>query len=219
MLNSNRWISGTSILLALGMIGAIVAPIVVPPPPAIAQYNPPPYQQLRIPAGTIIPVKYEKAEKIVLTPDESMSVTLKVRQNIRTVQGVVLIPSGSEIVGELRPAGGGSQFIAQKVIVSSDRNYPIDAVSRVVSETQRLEKGASAGEILTGAAIGAAAATALSGVLGDRAIATEEVLGGAGIGAIAGAIFGRNKVEVIVIRPEDDLNLRLRSDLVVYRGY
>ncbi len=217
MLKSNCWLSGTSVVLALGMTMTAVAPTVAIAP-AVAQYYPPSYQQLKVPAGTYIAVEYEK-EKIVITPDESMSVTLKVKQDIRTVQGAVLIPKGSEIIGELKPTYGGSQFIAEQVIVNDAKKYPLDAASRVITETQRIERGASAGDILKGAAIGGAAATALSGILGDKAIATEEVLGGAGIGAIAGVLFGRNKAEVMVIRPEEDLNLRLRSDLVVVRGY
>ncbi|MDY6806365.1 MAG: hypothetical protein SXA11_21515 [Cyanobacteriota bacterium] len=217
MLKSNRWLSGTSVVLALGMTMTAVAPT-IKVDPALAQYPRPSYQQLKIPAGTYIAVEYEK-EKIVITPDESMSVSLKVKQDIRSVRGTVLIPRGSEIIGELKPAYGGSQFIAEQVIVNDAKKYSLDAISRVITETQRIDRGASAGEILRGAAIGGAAATALSGILGDKAIATEEILGGAGIGAIAGAILGRNKTEVIVIRPEEDLNLRLRSDLVVVRGY
>lgn len=217
MLKSNGWLSGTSVVLALGMTMTAVAPT-IKVDPAVAQYSRPSYQQLKIPAGTYIAVEYEK-EKIVISPDESMSVTLKVKQDIRSVRGTVLIPRGSEIIGELKPAYGGSQFIAEQVIVNDAKKYSLDAISRVITETRRIEKGASAGEILRGAAIGGAAATALSGILGDKAIATEEILGGAGIGAIAGAILGRNKTEVIVIRPEEDLNLRLRSDLVVVRGY
>ena len=217
MLKSNRLLSGASIVLALGMTMTAVAPT-VNVAPAAAQYYPPSYQQLKIPAGTYIGVEYEK-EKIVITPDESMSVTLTVKQDIRSVQGTVLIPKGSEIIGELKPTYGGSQFFAERVIVNDAKKYPLDAVSRVITETRKIERGASAGEILRGAAIGGAAATALSGILGDKAIATEEVLGGAGIGAIAGVLLGRNKTEVIVIRPEEDLNLRLRSDLVVVRGY
>lgn len=217
MLKCNRWLSGTSVVLALGMTMTAVAPT-IKVEPAVAQFSRPSYQQLKIPAGTYIAVEYEK-EKIVIAPEESMSVTLKVKQDIRSQRGTVLIPQGSEIIGELQPAYGGAQFIASEVIVNDAKKYSLDAISRVITETQRIERGASAGEILRGAAIGGAAATALSGILGDKAIATEEILGGAGIGAIAGAIFGRNKTEVIVIRPEEDLNLRLRSDLVVVRGY
>ena len=217
MQKSNRWLSGTSIVLALGMTMAAATPAVTVAP-AVAQNYPPSYQQLRIPAGTYIAVEYKK-EKIVIAPDESMSVTLKVKEDIRTTRGTVLIPEGSEIIGELKPALGGTQFLAEQVIINDAKKYPLDAVSRVITETRTVERGASAGEILRGAAIGGAAATALSGILGDKAIATEEVLGGAGIGAIAGVILGRNKTEVIVIRPEEDLNLRLRSDLVVVRGY
>ena len=37
----------------------------------------------------------------------------------------------------------------------------------------------------------------------------------AGIGALAGVLLGRRNVDVIVIRPEQDLAVRLRSDIVL----
>jgi hypothetical protein len=70
-----------------------------------------------------------------------------------------------------------------------------------------------AASILRGAAIGAGAATILAGVTGDRAIATEEVLGGAGLGALTGVFLGKGKTDVFVINPNTDLELRLQSDL------
>ncbi|PSB06065.1 S-layer protein, partial [filamentous cyanobacterium CCP2] len=62
---------------------------------------------------------------------------------------------------------------------------------------------------------GAGAAAGVSAVTGDRAIATEEVLGGAGLGALAGLFLGRNRVTLIAIDPEADLELTLNSPFVV----
>jgi hypothetical protein len=84
-----------------------------------------------------------------------------------------------------------------------------------VTKTEKIDQGASTSQVLKGAVIGAAAATAISAITGDHAIATEEVLGGAGLGAIGGLVFGRKKVEVISINPNQDLNLTLRSTLAL----
>ena len=48
-----------------------------------------------------------------------------------------------------------------------------------------------------------------------RAIATEEVLGGAGIGTLIGVFLGRDKVDLYAVNPDTDLDLLLNSDLVV----
>jgi hypothetical protein len=192
----------------------VAVPLLLPTSPAIAQQFPGSLQRDRILSGTLIPVRYDEAEKIVLTPEERMKLTLQTAQDIRTVNGRVWIPAGSDITGELRPIRGGTQFVADEVIFDTGKRFRLDANSNIVTRTETIREGASAGDILKGTAIGAAAATALSGILGDKAIATEEVLGGAGLGAIAGIFLGRGKVDVIVIRPEEDLYLSLQSDIV-----
>jgi hypothetical protein len=68
---------------------------------------------------------------------------------------------------------------------------------------------------LEGAAIGGAAAAALAVLTGDRAIATEEVLGGAGLGALGGLFLNRKKANVVVVYPDRDLTVRLGSELAL----
>ncbi len=213
MLNSKLSSTGTSLLLALGLTTTLAVPL-ISTPPAIAQRFPNSLQRDRVIAGTTIPVRYDQAEKIVITPAETMELTLQAARDIRTTSGRVWIPAGSDIQGELRPIRGGSQFVANEVIFETGRRFRLNADSDIITRTETIRRGASAGDILKGAAIGAAAATALAGILGDTAIATEEVLGGAGLGAIAGIFLGREKVDVIVIRPEEDLYLSLQSDIV-----
>ncbi|MGD1806975.1 hypothetical protein ACP6PL_16270 [Dapis sp. BLCC M126] len=239
MFNSKKWRFGTSLLLTLGMTLATATPGLMSNR-AMAQFNwqrqypgnlrgqypsnprrPFPVNQrrpspvARIPAGTLIPVGYEEAEKVVLTPDESMRLRLTVTQDIRNVQGRVVIPFGSEIEGQLRPVSNGTQFFAEQVIIGDRRRFRIDAISKVVTETERITKGASAGDILKGAAVGTGAAALLSAVLGDDVLEVERLLIGAGLGALGGVFVGRDKAEVVVIYPEDDLDLRLRSDFVL----
>jgi hypothetical protein len=75
--------------------------------------------------------------------------------------------------------------------------------------------GASAGSILTGAGIGTAAAALIAGFTGDRRIDVAELLGGAGVGAAGGPALGNRQTEAIVVNPNEDLTLELRSDLAL----
>ncbi|NEQ39431.1 MAG: hypothetical protein F6K40_25520 [Okeania sp. SIO3I5] len=233
MFNSKKSRFGTSLLLTLGITLATGTPGLMSNQ-AMAQFYPQrqvpqrqyprnqrrplpvnqrrPSPVARIPAGTLIPVGYEEAEKVVLTPDESMRLRLTVTRDIRDVQGRVIIPSGSEIEGELRPVSNGTQFFAEQVIISDRRRFRIDAISKVITETEDITKGANAGDILKGAAVGTGAAALLSAILGDDVLEVERLLIGAGLGALGGVFVGRDEAEVVVIYPEDDLDLRLRSD-------
>ncbi|HSF75299.1 MAG TPA: hypothetical protein VLA84_16005 [Microcoleus sp.] len=217
MITSQKWRSATAAILALGITVGTSAPLVVATPaeaqPRISQFD-----SIRIPSGSVIPVRYEK-DKIVVTREETSPLTLTVAQDIRTPQGRVLIPAGSQIVGALQPVRRGNQigtqFVARELIISRRQRYRIDGNSGIITRTERVQKGAGTGSVAQGAALGAAAAAALAGITGDKAIATEEVLGGAGIGALAGVLLGRRSVDVLVIRPEQDLAVRLRSDIVL----
>jgi hypothetical protein len=176
--------------------------------------NPNSYSNLLIvPAGTTIPVKYDKGEKILLTKEENLSLTLQVAEDIKNRQGKLLIPYGSEIYGKIQPKGNGSQFVAEYIILPSNIQKPFNANSKIITKTEIVDQGVNTDAILQGTIAGAAAATILAGVTGDTAIATEEVLGGAGFGALAGWLLGgRNETELISIDPNTDLNLILQSD-------
>jgi hypothetical protein len=210
--------SGTAALLALISIGGAAVPLVTTTS-AFAQY---PYQRAQqfnnvvLPSGTSIPVQYDK-EKIIVMPDETAPLTLTVARNITANNGTLLVPAGSKISGELKPVSGGTQFVAKELTLyrprlrEQTRAFPIDGSSKVVRRIEEVKKGASTGSILQGAAIGGAAAAALSALIGDRAIATEEVLGGAGLGALGGLFLNRKKVDAVVIYPQQDLTVRLNS--------
>ncbi|MBE9044131.1 hypothetical protein IQ255_06885 [Pleurocapsales cyanobacterium LEGE 10410] len=167
-----------------------------------------------VPRGFVIPVEYEE-EKILLTPEETVPVTLLVAANIRDSRRNTLIPYGSEIVGQIEPSqdGSGSLFVAQELVFPDGTAQSIDAVSDVVTRTETVKRGANTGDILKGAAIGAAAAAVLSEIFGD--IGAIEVLGGAGAGAIAGLLLGGNEVELVSIDPNNDLDLTLQDSLTV----
>lgn len=199
-------------LVSTNQVAAINSPYIV----ALNEVEKPPVAVV-IPTGTTIPVKYDKAEKILITRDETAPLTLTVAQNVVTDRGTIVIPAGSQVIGQLKPVKGtkGSQFIADKLVTTTGTEYKITAQSETITKTQRIEKGSRIGSALKNAALGASAAAAVSAVTGDRAIATEEVLGGAAIGGLIGAFFGRNSVDLIVIDPDTDLQMTIGQNLQI----
>ncbi len=167
-----------------------------------------------IPQGTIVTVKYEKAKKILLTKDETVPLTLITTQSI-TQNGTVLIPAGTQVIGELQPAKGGSQFVAEKFVLSSGQEYKVSATSNVITKTETIKQGISTSSIIKDSVLGAAAAAAVSAVTGNTVIATEKVLGGAGIGGLIGLFLGKKSVSLIAIEPNTDLQLTINQDLPI----
>ena len=182
--------------------------------PRRASQNSPTYYSTNLSAGTIIPATYPSAKKILVTKDETMPVTLEVTSDVRDRFGEIVIPRGSQVIGEIRPGSGGSRFVGDTLVLNNGDQFYLTANSQVVSRTEVINDGRNTDAIWQGALAGAGAATLIAGVTGDKAIATEEVLGGAGFGALAGFLFGGNhKAEVISIDTQKDLNLTLTSDL------
>ncbi|MFW6359015.1 MAG: S-layer homology domain-containing protein [Chroococcales cyanobacterium] len=196
-------------LVSQGRAETIASQYVVNPTPVAQNY--------RIPSGTTLPVTYNK-EKILLTKDETLPVTLSIPANITTNDGKVLIPAGSEVKGELQPVDGGTQFVAQELILANGETLSIQAQSGVITDTETIREGMSVTNIVKNTAIGTAAAAAIAAVTGDRAIATEEVLIGAGAGAVYSLIstfLGRDSIELLVVEPNTDLDLTLTNDLMI----
>lgn len=221
MFNHNPSKSGTAILIALGMTASAAAPFAVPAPAAansssyqVSQRSPQP-AQVSLPSGTLIPVGYEASDKIVVTPNETVPLTLRVLGNIATPSGTILIPARSQITGQLQPARGGSQFVAQRLMLPNGRWLVLDAASEVVTNVQEIKKGSDARSIIKGAVLGGVAAAAIALITGDRKVGGRDVLSGAGLGSLAGWYLSRKKVEVVVINPNTDLDLSLRSNLAM----
>lgn len=142
---------------------------------------------------------------------------MTVAQNVVTDKGRVIIPAGSQVVGQIKPVKGqkGSQFIADKLILTNGQEYKINAQSETITKIETIKKGSRLGSALKSAVYGAGAAAAVSVVTGDRAIATEEVLGGAAIGGLIGAFFGKKSVDLIVIDPDTDLQMTIGQNLQI----
>lgn len=225
MSTRTHWQSGTALVTSLGILAGAALPFTLSAPgnastapTIVSQLFPQPQRTpattgVRLPVGTVIPTEYQDAERVVVTPQETIPLTVTVSRNVRSSAGALLIPAGSTVKGEVRPANGGSQFVAQELQLSNGRTYAMDASSRVVTRKETIRRGANTGSILKGAAIGAAAAAVLSEIFGD--IDLGEVLGGAGIGALGGILLGRRSVEVVVIDSDTDLSLRLNSSLAL----
>lgn len=222
MTRFHRWKSGTAALMSMAITTGAIAPMFAPTPATAQQIfrNQSQSRTVSIPAGVTIPLTYEK-DKIVVTPNESTSLTLRVARNIVDRSGYVLIPEGSEIIGELRPATRnrqqGSRFEARELVFPNGERQDINATSQIVTRKETIKKGAETGRILTDAAIGAGAASVISLLTGNRRIETLEPIGGAAAGAAASVLLRKKEVEVVTIDPQNDLNVTLRSNLVVYR--
>lgn len=206
-------------LVSSGNVAAINSPYIVGRNGGNQPSNPPSQGTAQLPVGTQITVRYDDAEKIYIAPEEPepVPVTLSVARNVRSQDDRLLIPAGSQIVGELRVVDGGTgaRFYANELILTDNTRLPISATSGTVTTTERIGRGANVLEILAGTALGSGAAAGIAAVTGDRAIATEEVLGGAATGALAGVFLGRDRITLISVDPETDLDLTLDSPLAI----
>ncbi len=196
-------------LVNQGQAGTIASNYIVSPTPVASNY--------KIPAGTTIPVSYQQ-DRIVLMPEETVPVAFDLRTNITAQDGQMLIPANSKVIGEMRPAGNGTQFVAREIVYPDGKRMPFSASSQVIAERETIGRDNRTRDILRNAAIGSGAAAVIAGVTGDRHIEVEEVLAGTGAGLLASLVqrfVGRDSVDVIVVEPETDLNLTLNSDFVV----
>lgn len=173
---------------------------------------------LILPVGTQIPVKYDRAEKILLTKEETITITLKVSTNIINSNGTIVIPDGSEIVGKIEPTGKGSQFLSHKILIKLENQtyleQSLDAISQVITKLETIIKGVNFEEILKGAIVGQKAEKLIASFREyNRNRRTE--LDSAELEALAGWLLGAETLELVSINPEKDLDLTLRSELVL----
>lgn len=221
MTRLNRWKYATAALMSMAISTGAIVPMFVSTP-ASAQRIYGQSRSVSIPPGVTFPVAYDK-DKVVVTPGETVSLTLRVASNIIDSGRNVLIPEGTQIVGQLQPVTRngrqGVQFVAQELVYSSGQRQYVNASSPVITRTERISKAPDTNRVLTDAAIGAGAASAISLITGDRKIQVLEPVGGAAAGAAASVLLRKKQADVFVLKPEQDLNVTLRSNLVVSRSY
>ncbi len=177
-------------------------------------------QSLNLPAGTQIPVKYDQGEKILLAKEDSLALTLKVAGNITNAKGIIIIPSGSEIVGEIKPTGRGAQFFSQRILLKLDNQPPLekslDAISQIIARIETLVKGVNVEQIIQGATLGEMANNILSGFREKTGKNdSTSILNARELEALAGWLLGSETIDLISINPNKDLNLTLKSDFAL----
>jgi hypothetical protein len=215
------WKSTAAALMTIAINTGAVIPWLYPNP-AQAQFNFNQPRTITIPANVTLPVTYEK-EKIILQPGERIPLTLRLANDIMDSNRNILIPVNSEVTGELTPVnlGGnnrkGVRFVATELVFPNGKTQTISANSRTISKTETITKGSDTGQILTDAAIGAGAATLIALVTGNKKVEVLEPIGGAAAGALASVLLRKNRADVFVLRPEQDLAITLTSNLVLSR--
>lgn len=218
-----HWQSSVAVLTALSLGTATVVPLVGFERPAAAgifaqQNSISQNTSGRIREGTTFEVAEPNGKRIILTPEETASVSLVTTQAVRSQSGTVLIPKGTRIEGAFRPAGDGTQFEARRIIFRDGTERSLNATSDIVNNRKRIQKGTNTDPIWQGALVGGAASVAISSIVTKPGV--FKTLAGAGAGALAGYLLaGRKRVEVIVVEPDDPLILTLESDLVLSSRY
>lgn len=214
--------SSLAALMVLGLSTTSIAPIVMLEQPAIAGIfaQSGSSRSREVLEGTRIRVEEQDGKKIVIGPEETFAATLVTVEEVRSERGTILIPRGTKIEGEFRPADDreGTQFVARQIILRDGTERDLDASSNVVNTRKRISKGVNVDPIWQGALVGGGASAIISSIVSDVGI--FKVLGGAGAGALAGyLIAGRKKTEVIIIEPSEQLELTLDSDLILSGRY
>jgi len=201
-----------ALLSGMGMSKAPSIALPVPSVPAIvSQFRP-----IVIAVGTRIALRCDGYAKILVTRDETLPLTLAIATPVRNAQGEIVIPQGSQVVGEIRPSAKGSQFVAQRLILWSGTTkieHPFTAFSAPISRTETITATTNTGRIAKGTLFGKAAAQSVAEVTGDRTFVTEAADRETGIGLLAGWFLNGSKVDLIAIDPNRDLVLSVPSTL------
>jgi len=147
-------------------------------------------QRGQVLAGSTIAVNYTAAPQIVLQPNETVNLTATVSSDVRNSQGVVAIPAGSQVIGQIVPTNGGSQFVAQSVVINGQQ-YSLNASSKVI-QTKRSVRDPNLALTLGGAALSTGVAAIIGGTSGDRLHNAGNLILAGSVGAAVGSNQNRN---------------------------
>lgn len=213
-------------LVNSGEVQAIASPYIVarnnssptptPPQPTLVG-------TVRIPSGTRLPVKYDAAERILVAPNEPAPVplTVTIARNVVSEGGVLLIPAGSQVIGELVTIEDqkSAQFVAKQLILTNGQPVQIRATSQIIRKIETISRrpGISRNRRFIGStALGVAAAAAVAVLTGGASLGGILLGAGAGAGVnLSGLFRNRDRIELISIIPNTDLTLTLNADLVL----
>ncbi|NJK35665.1 MAG: hypothetical protein HC919_12320 [Oscillatoriales cyanobacterium SM2_2_1] len=161
-----------------------------------------------LPSGQPLVTRLVRSETLYIPSGETVSAQLRVDQEVRDRSGTVLIPVGATIEGQFVPVSGGSKYVAQS-LTSRGATIRLQAESSTINDVKD-PRETGLGSIAVDTAIGAATAAVLAGVIGDRVLSTEKILGG----AVAGAILGNvTAPQVTVIEPNLAMTLTIQQEL------
>ncbi|MCA1903606.1 MAG: hypothetical protein CV045_12745 [Cyanobacteria bacterium M5B4] len=165
-------------------------------------------QRFNLPPGQKLVTRFVAKESLYIDNGQTLPAELVVTQPVVAENGTTLISVGTIVRGEFVPAPGGSKFIA-KELTTKGVTVSLGAESELINDVKD-PRQTNTGSIVGDAAIGAAAAAVLAGITGDRALATEEILGG----ALAGVLIGNvTAPQVVVIQPDSIINLTTTRNL------
>ncbi|HEY9608279.1 hypothetical protein [Allocoleopsis sp.] len=239
MIRFSGFSSGTAALLMFGMTASAVMPIVMATPTKAATFSDVNNHlnrsvsassyiassvsiqnqslKLKVAKDSKINVSYTPSKKVVLTPGETMNMTLMVANDIKNSQGQILIPKNSQIEGQLisRYSANdfkGAQFVAQKLIIGKKSYNNINATSALI-KNQQSSNSFGIGKTLQNATMTVAAQAALGKITGQRM----------SVGDILSSVLTsrsqdnqpKENDQLIIIEPQKDLSLTLGSDFYV----
>ncbi|MGB7415427.1 MAG: hypothetical protein WA902_14570 [Thermosynechococcaceae cyanobacterium] len=163
-------------------------------------------QNGRIDEGTTIETKAASRDRIVLEKNETLPLTLYVDRDIRDDSNrYIVIPRESRIEGRLRPRNGGVYFEADDLVLRNGRRYSLKAESNTIYPDRQTDRSSAGNSRVTDAA-----RAILSSVLGGSNSRIGDVFGRSDEDIFRSS---RRSKDVVVIYPDQDLDLRLTSDL------
>ncbi len=111
---------------------------------------------------------------------------------------------------------GGGAAAGISSVVGDERITPAKVLSgAAIGTAVETSQGRKFTSILRDTVIGAAIATGVSSVVGDETITAEKILSGAAAGLTVGGIIDPDRVKVVIIEPETDLDLTLTESFSV----
>jgi hypothetical protein len=98
-------------------------------------------QKYKVPKNTTIKVAYRDADKLTLVPGQTMLLNLLITDDIKNLQGEVLIPKNSEIQGRLVSRYDdstfiGVQFLSERLIIGNRLYNNINVTSPLLTDRQ-----------------------------------------------------------------------------------
>lgn len=158
---------------------------------------------VEIQQGTVLPVTSStSAQAQYFASDSVAPLTVVVSQAVFDANGDLLLPAGSRIYGQMQPAPGGVEFIANSLVVEG-RHYSIVARSPILHDVKDPRQYAS-GAILGDATLGAMAGVLFGAATGG--LGAANVLGGAAAGVVTGNVTANRTV---VLQPGEIFQLIL----------